>query len=95
MAKLAGDAYVYAHDGAVYAPGDELPKELRHLSDEPDVSTDDASASAGTGNAEEDAKIEALSVPKLREALTKEGVEFSDADRKDRLVQLLKGARTS
>ena len=95
MAKLAGDAYVYAEDGKVYAPGDTLPKELRHLSDEADTSSEGASESAGSGDVEEDAKIEALGVPELRKALDREKVAYSDADRKDALVQKLKAARAS
>lgn len=95
MAKLTGDAHVYGHDGTVYAPGDTLPKELAHLGEEPDTSAADGSSSAGTGDSEEDAKIEAMTVPQLRKELEKAGVAFDEGDRKDRLVQLLKAHRTS
>ena len=93
MAKLAGDAHVYAPDGTVYAPGDDLPDDLKHLSDEADTSGEDASASAGTGDPDQDAKIESLTVPQLRKELDKVGVAYDETDRKDTLVQKVKLAR--
>lgn len=93
MAKLAGDAHVYDHDGAVYAPGDTLPKHLKHLSDEPDADTADASASGGTGDLDQDAKVEDMTVDQLRKELG-DG-NYAAGDRKDALVQLVLAKRAS
>lgn len=83
MAKLAGDATVY-YGGEVYSPGDELPAELKHLSDEGAAATDPSPASSGAG-VDPEFNADKATVPQLRAELDRLGVEYDDDDRKDAL----------
>jgi len=95
MGKLAGDAYVY-YGGEEYAPGDELPSELSHLTVGYEGTPEDSEDQGGT--TEGDDGVSGLTVPELREELDKlvpEGGEplYTSGDRKDALVAKLKAAR--
>lgn len=93
MTKLAGNAHVY-WEGSVYAPGDELPDELKHLAD-PEATDAPATARSGAAgggatevngvavNPEFDA--DKATVPELRDELKRLRVEFDNDDRKDAL----------
>jgi hypothetical protein len=87
MAKLAGDAVVY-YDGGIIRPGDDLPKELAHLADEPDTEPSPASSGAGI---DPEFNADKATVPQLRAELDRLGVEYDDDDRKDALKAKYEG----
>lgn len=81
MVQLAGDAYVY-HGGNTYAPGDELPDELKHLGDAEDTPVSPASSGDGV---DPEFDVEKATVPQLQAELTRLEVPFAEGDRKDAL----------
>lgn len=97
MGKLAGEAYVH-YEGEIFAPGDELPSALEHLTEGYEAPTEDSEAQGSTSEGDDGAfDVDKATVPQLRAKLDEliaagVEVEYAADDRKDALQAKVRGA---